>query len=93
MVSSITLTTLRANSTNNNLMIFFYFRKQGLAFHANCLQKTGFNISRKLSLKETICMKCQTLFSAKKSEKYFIMSSVDFFFVQLARVVIISVNI
>ena len=38
-------------------------------------------------------MKCQTLFSAKKSEKYFIMSSVDFFFVQLARVVIISVNI
>ena len=29
-------------------------------------QKTGFDISCKLSPKETICMKCQILFSGKK---------------------------
>ena len=32
-------------------------------------QKIGCGISCKLSPKETICMKCHTLFSGKKSDK------------------------
>ena len=32
-------------------------------------QKTGFDISCKLSLEETVCMKCQTLFPEKKNQK------------------------
>ena len=40
------------------------------------LQRTGFDISYKLSPMETICMKCQNLFSAKK--KKFKMSAENF---------------
>ena len=47
-----TFTTLGANSAAAILITFSYF-----------LQKIGFEISCKLSLKETICMKCQSLFS------------------------------
>ena len=51
------------------IFFFFYFpKKQDLTFHANCLQwiqKTGFNISCKLSPMKTICMKCQILFSGE----------------------------
>ena len=32
-----------------------------------------------LPQKKKICMKCQSLFSGKKSEKYFKMKSTDFF--------------
>ena len=42
-------------------------------------QETGFGISCKLSPKETVCMKCQTLFSEKKKKKCFKMSSAEFF--------------
>ena len=36
---TLTFTTLRANSADDKLMIFFFVfpRKQDLAFHANCL--------------------------------------------------------
>ena len=34
-------------------------------FFSNLLKKTGFDISCKLSPKETVCMKCQILFSEK----------------------------
>ena len=50
----LSFTTLWANSGDNKLMTFF------LVF-----QKTGFEISCKLSPLETICMKCQNLFSGK----------------------------
>ena len=33
-------------------------------------KKIGFDISCKLSPEETVCMKCQSLFSGKKWEKY-----------------------
>ena len=58
-------------SRRQNDVIFLIFpRKQDLTFHANCLlsQKTGFDISCKLSPKETICMKCQILFSGKNKK-------------------------
>ena len=42
-------------------------------------QKTGFDISCKLSPKETICMKCQILFFGKNKKKYFKMSSTENF--------------
>ena len=45
------LITLWANSADDKLMIIFLFS-----------QKTGFDISCKLSPMETICMKCQILF-------------------------------
>ena len=40
-------------------------------------QKTGFDISCKLSLKETICMKCQILFSGKNKKNNIILSSAE----------------
>ena len=60
MYSPLTFTTLWANSAVDKLTIhvfFFYFS-----------QKTGSNISCKLSHIETICMKCQSLFSVKNKE-------------------------
>ena len=43
-------------------------------------QKIGFDSSCKLSPKETICMKCQILFSRKKKEEknFFELASADF---------------
>ena len=41
---------------------FFFPRKQNSIFHANCLYLS------KLSLFETICMKCQNLFSGKNKK-------------------------
>ena len=56
---NVTFTTVLANSADNKLKYFFsYFS-----------QKTGFDISCKLSLLETVCMKCQTLFPGKKKKK------------------------
>ena len=40
-------------------------------------QKTGFDISCKLSPKETICMKCQILFSVKNEKNNIILSSAE----------------
>ena len=51
----LTFTTLWVNSADDKLVIFF------LIFS----QKKGFDISCKLSSVETICMKCQILFSGK----------------------------
>ena len=48
-------TSLRTNSADYTLtifsLVFFFFRKQVLTFHANCL----------------LCMKCQTYFLGKMS--------------------------
>ena len=55
-------------SKDNKLTIFFLF----------CLE-IGFDISWKLSPKETICMKCQSLFSGKNKKKYFKISLLKFF--------------
>ena len=57
-------TTLWANSAAHTLMIFFLFFSE----------KTGSDISCKLSPEETICMKCQNL---KNKEN--IMSSAEYF--------------
>ena len=49
--------TLWANSAVDKFMVFFYYYFS---------EKTGFDISFKLSPVETIYMKCQILFSGKK---------------------------
>ena len=55
MIPCLTFNTLLAYSADHKLMIFFsYFS-----------QKTGFDISCKLSPLGTICMKCQSLFSVE----------------------------
>ena len=41
-------------------------------------QKIGFDISCKLSPKETICMKCQSLFSGKNKKNIVKLLSVEF---------------
>ena len=51
---ALTFTTLWANSADDNWWYFSYFS-----------QKTGFDISCKLSPMETICMKCQNCFLEK----------------------------
>ena len=48
------------------LFIYFFF-----------LQKTGFDVSCKLSLLETICMKCQIMFSEGRNKNNNIMSSAE----------------
>ena len=53
-ISSSTFTNLKANSEDDKLMTFSYFS-----------QKTGFDLSCKLSPLETICMKGQILFFGK----------------------------
>ena len=40
-------------------------------------QKTGFDILCKLSPLETICMKCQNLFSEKKKKNIMLLSSAE----------------
>ena len=50
-----------ANSVDDKLMLFYLFFPL----------KTGFGISCKLSPLETICMKCQNLFSGKNEKKKF----------------------
>ena len=44
---------------------------QKLVYFPNFSQKTGFDISCKLSPMETVCMKCQILFSGKNKKKIF----------------------
>ena len=75
---NLNFTTLWANSAGDKMVIccfffFFFFvffpRKQDLTFDANCLHgKTGFDISCKLCPIETICVKCQILFSEKNKK-------------------------
>ena len=57
---------LKKNSADNILKYFSYFSK-----------KIGFDTSCKLSPKETICMKCQILFSRKKKKKNISLSSAE----------------
>ena len=60
------LCTLGKNSADNILKYFSYF-----------YQKTGFDISCKLSPVETICMKCQSLFSEKDKKNVINLSSAE----------------
>ena len=54
---SLIFTALWANSADDKLIFFIYFSL-----------KTGFDISCKLSLMETMCMKCQNSFSGKNKK-------------------------
>ena len=44
------------------------FSRQHLKYFSYFSQKTGYDISCKLSSKETICMKCQILFSGENKK-------------------------
>ena len=56
---ALTLSVLGEKFTNDILKYFSYFS-----------QKTGFDFSCTLSPQETMCMKCQSLFSGKNKKKY-----------------------
>ena len=60
------LNTLVKSTTDNILKHFSYFS-----------QKTGFDSSCKLSPMETICMKCQILFSGKNKKTIANLSSTE----------------
>ena len=64
-------------SRQNSEIIFLIFpRNKALAFYENCLhRKIGFDFSYKLSPVETICMKCQRLFSGEKKKKKMYLSA------------------
>ena len=55
----LTFTSLWANSADEKLMI---------SFLKNVSQKTDFDISSKLSIMETIYMKCKSLYSGKNKK-------------------------
>ena len=57
VTNALTITTLWANSADDKLM-----------GKKNHFSWTGFDISCKLSPLETICLKCQNLFSGKKKK-------------------------
>ena len=54
------------------------FSRQHFEIFYNSSQETGFNISCKLPPLETICMKCQILFSGKKKKNAINLSSAKF---------------
>ena len=68
--------TTTADNILNFFFFFFYFsKKKRLFFSFFFSQKIGCEISCKLSPqfpKETICLKCQSIFSGKKKKKYII---------------------
>ena len=57
---------------------FHLYFAQILYDYIRCIQQFYLNVYNHL-VKETICMKCQILFSGKIKKKYFKMSSADFF--------------
>ena len=63
--SNVTFPTLWCTTAENNLMMFFLFS-----------QKMGFDMSCKLSPKETICMTCKSQFSGKNVKNTFVFQSV-----------------
>ena len=67
MVSSLTFTTLRANSTDNNLMIFFFFSENKVR-----------HFMQTVSLGDSLHEMSILVFWIK-SDKYFKLLSVDFF--------------
>ena len=44
----------------------------------SCFQKIGFDFSCKLSPKETVCMKCQSVFSGKNKKNFITLSSAEY---------------
>ena len=67
--SSLRLSSMGKFSAENTLFFFFFYFSQ----------KTGFDISCKLSPSplETICMKCQTLFSGKNKKNIINLASAE----------------
>ena len=68
-------------SADGILKYFSYF-SQKTGFDISCklspfFQKTGYDILCKLSPKETICMKCQILFSGKNKKNIINLSSAE----------------
>ena len=64
----LTLSTLGKIFSRRHIGVFFFSS-----------QKTGFDISCKLSPVETICMKCQVLFSGKNNKNITNLSSAELF--------------
>ena len=67
----VTVVTFWANLADDKLLYFFFIfpRKQVMTFHANCLHWRQFAWNVKTCFQmETICMKCQNLFSGKKKK-------------------------
>ena len=54
-----------------------FSRRHFEIFFFNFSQKTGYDISCKLSPEETICMKCQSLFSGKNKKNIINLSSAE----------------
>ena len=67
----LTLSMLWANSADDKLMICFLFFPDNMICHFMQIIFTGDSLFE-MSV-ETICMKCQILFSGRKYEKYFSM--------------------
>ena len=67
-----------------NLLLYVKFSRWQMIIFFFFFQKIGFDISCKLSPKETICMEFQSLFSWKNKKNYFKMTSAKIF-TQLAR--------
>ena len=65
----LTFTTLWANSADDKLIISL-FRQENRIWHSMQIVSNGM---------ETICMKCQNLFSGKNKKTYFNMSSAENF--------------
>ena len=59
-------------------MLGKHFSRQHFEILSNFLQKKGFDISCKLSPMETICMKCQSLFSGKSKKNIINLLSAEF---------------
>ena len=61
----------------SRLALWVKFSAEDILKHFSyCSQKTGFDISCKLSPMETVCMQCQILFSWKKKENINLSSAV-----------------
>ena len=66
MMTTLTFTTLCANSADDNdIFLFFFF-----FFFFFFLSETGFDISCKMSPLQLICMKCHILFSRENKKTF-----------------------
>ena len=73
-MSSATVTVVISTLINTALWVKFS-ADDILKYFSYFPQKTGYDISCKLSPKETICMKCQILFSEKNKKNIINLSS------------------
>ena len=79
-----TFTTLWANSADDKLLIIFLFFQENIRHFMQTVyiwyfpQKTGFDLSCKLSSLEKICMKSQVLFSGKNKKSISMLPADNF---------------